>query len=156
MKFKTREEKALLIRTKSEKWSKWLLKNKENSKTHRKPSWEETVISEDLRKLLKMREEKVCSMNKELDNLKNNLKQKLTKSELTMKNTLQLKKAMNYQLTKYKNWSNSCKEKEEQQWPKISMQTEKFNKCKDKTDNSKTDSKEERVIWTNTKVKIKS
>ena len=36
------------------------------------------------------------------------------------------------------------------------MQIEKFNKCRDKTDNSKTDSKEEKVIWTNTKVKIKN
>ena len=95
-------------------------------------------------------------MSKESDNLKNSLKQKLMKLEQIMKNILQHKKTMNYQLTKYKNWNNSSKEKEEQQWHKMNMPIEKFSKCKDKTDNLKIDSKEEKVIWINTKVKIKS
>ena len=57
------------------------------------------------------------------------------KQELIMKNTLQLKKITNFQLTKLKDLNSSQRDKEGQLWQKMSMLIEDFNKCKEKIDN---------------------
>ena len=69
----------------------------------KKHSSEEIVTSGCLKKRLKMREEKVCSMNKESDSYKKNLRERWMKWEPTMKNILQPNNTMNSQLMKLRN-----------------------------------------------------
>jgi len=121
----------------------------------KKHSSEEIVTSGCLKKRLKMREEKVCSMSKESDSCKKSLKERWMKWEPIMKNILQPNNTMNSQLMKLRNWSNSCKESEGQPWQNMILLIERFNRWSVKKDNFWTRLKGGRAILTNIRGRIR-
>lgn len=72
MKLRMKEERAQLTKTSLERWRSLLQKKKRSSKRLNRLSSEETVILEDLRRQLKMSEERACLISKNWDSSNSN------------------------------------------------------------------------------------
>ena len=117
----TREEKVQSTKTSFVNSKPWLQKSRKSYKTLNKLSFEEIAISEESRRLFKMREERACLMSKRYVSLRNNLRLRLSKLVNSMKSSLMSKIGMNYLLRKSRDLDRKWRRNVELPWLRINM-----------------------------------
>lgn len=140
----TKEEKVQLTKTNCVNLRLSLLRNRKSYKMLKRLSWGEIVISEELRKRLRMKEERACLMSKRYVSLRSSLRLRLSKLANSMKSLLMSKIDMSFLLRKSKSLGRRWRRSEEQLWLRISMLLERSNKWKEIIVRSRKEKKEEK------------
>ena len=102
------------------------------------------MISEELRKRLKMKEERACLMSKRYVSLRSSLRLRLSKLANSMKSLLMSKIDMSFLLRKSKSFGRRWRRSEEQLWLRINMLLERSNKWREIIVRSRKEKKEEK------------